>query len=133
MFNTLIPLGQRSNALKASNDYILLINICKTICKQFRELWHPHCIPLRLKQRSAVTLSANADYRLDFRGAITSLSLLKLTRVFREMKPNQTLEVIGLDADTRYDLFRLLPAVAYELIDIDARDDTSIRVYLRKT
>jgi TusA-related sulfurtransferase len=88
---------------------------------------------LRLKQRSAVTLSAKADYRLDFRGAITSLSLLKLTRVFREMKPNQTLEVIGLDADTRYDLFRLLPAVAYELIDIDARDDTSIRVYLRKT
>lgn len=74
-----------------------------------------------------------ADFSLDFRGAITSLSLLKLTRVFREMKSNQTLEVIGLDADTHSDLFRLLPSIAYELIAIDDRDNDSIRVHLRKT
>lgn len=78
-------------------------------------------------------LSDDADYRLDFRGAITSLTLLKLTRVFREMKTDQTLEVLGLDADTRSDLFRLLPEVAYELIAIDEQDEASIRVYLRKT
>ncbi|MCJ8500794.1 sulfurtransferase TusA family protein [Desulfatitalea alkaliphila] len=78
-------------------------------------------------------MSDRPDYCLDFRGAITSLALLKLTRVFREMKTNQTLEVLGLDADTRSDLFRLLPAVAYELIAIDEHDQASIRVYLRKT
>jgi TusA-related sulfurtransferase len=74
-----------------------------------------------------------ADYSFDFRGAITSLGLLKLRRVFREMKSNQTLEVIGLDADTRLDLFRLLPPAAYELIAVEERSDTAIRVHLRKT
>ena len=74
-----------------------------------------------------------ADYRLDFRDAITSMALLKLTRTFREMKSNQTLEVLGLDADTRSDLFRLLPALAYELIDDEESANASIRVRLRKT
>ena len=73
-----------------------------------------------------------ADYSLDFRGAITSLSLLKLSRVFREMKSNQTLEVLGLDADTRSDLFRLLPEPAYELISVDEKENAPIRVHLRK-
>jgi len=49
------------------------------------------------------------------------------------MNSNQTLEVLGLDSDARFDLFRLLPAVAYELIALEERDDASIRVYLRKT
>jgi TusA-related sulfurtransferase len=78
-------------------------------------------------------LVEKADYSLDFRGAITSLALLKLTRVFREMKSHQTLEVIGLDADTRSDVFRLLPAVSYELIAVDEGGEASIRVHLRKT
>jgi TusA-related sulfurtransferase len=78
-------------------------------------------------------LIQKADFSLDFRGMITSLGLLKLTRVFREMKSNQTLEVIGLDADTRSDLFRLLPSVSYELIAVEACGDASIRVHLRKT
>jgi TusA-related sulfurtransferase len=84
-------------------------------------------------KRSTSALIQKADFSLDFRGAITSLGLLKLTRVFREMKSNQTLEVIGLDADTRSDVFRLLPSVAYELIAVDERDDDSICVHLRKT
>jgi TusA-related sulfurtransferase len=79
-----------------------------------------------------VSLVQTADYSFDFRGAITSLGLLKLRRVFREMKSNQTLEVIGLDADTRSDLFRLLPAASYELIALEERVETSIRVHLRK-
>jgi len=78
-------------------------------------------------------LAEKADYSLDFRGAITSLALLKLSRTFREMKSNQTLEVLGLDADTRSDLFRLLPPVAYEVIAVDEQADAPIRVHLRKT
>ncbi|MBT8339205.1 MAG: hypothetical protein HKP58_09900 [Desulfatitalea sp.] len=74
-----------------------------------------------------------ADYSLDFRGAITDLSLLKLRRVFREMKSDQTLEVLGLDPETRSDLFRLLPPVAYELICVEEKENTPIRVHLRKT
>ena len=78
-------------------------------------------------------MAEKADYSLDFRGAITSLTLLKLTRVFREMKSNQTLEVLGLNPDTCSDLFRLLPAVSYELIKIDEQEDAPIRVQIRKT
>jgi hypothetical protein len=58
--------------------------------------------------------------------------MLKLSRVFRTMRSNQTLEVLGLDADTRSDLFRLLPAVSYEVIAMDEKDDGPIRVFLRK-
>jgi TusA-related sulfurtransferase len=78
-------------------------------------------------------LTEKADYRLDFRDAINSMALLKLTRIFREMKSNQTLEVLGLDDDTRSDLFRLLPAVSYELIAVDEQIGAPIRVHLRKT
>ncbi len=78
-------------------------------------------------------MAENADYSFDFRGAITSFALLKLTRVFREMKSNQTLEVLGLDSDTRSDLFRLLPAVSYEVLAVEERGNAPIRVHLRKT
>lgn len=77
-------------------------------------------------------MAEKANYSLDFRGAIASLALLKFTRVFREMKSNQTLEVLGLDADTRSDLFKLMPANAYELLAVDEREGDSIRVHLKK-
>jgi len=77
-------------------------------------------------------LAEKADFSLDFSGAITSLALLKFSRVFREMKSNQTLVVQGLDADTRADLFKLMPAATYELIAVDEVEDTSFRVCIRK-
>ncbi len=77
-------------------------------------------------------LENHVDYSLDFRGAIAPLAMLKLSRVFREMRPNQTLEVIGLDVDTRSDLFRLLPKVSYDLIAMDESEAALIRVCLRK-
>ncbi|MDA8141193.1 MAG: hypothetical protein M0036_21320 [Desulfobacteraceae bacterium] len=77
-------------------------------------------------------MAEKADYSFDFRGAIKSLALLKLTRMFREMRANQTLEVLGLDSDTRSDLFRLLPSISYELIELDEREDEPIRLHLRK-
>lgn len=73
-----------------------------------------------------------ADYQLDFGGAITSLALLKVTRVFREMKSDQVLEVSGLDADTRNDLFRVLPSVSYEVMTMDQHEDASFRIQLKK-
>jgi TusA-related sulfurtransferase len=77
-------------------------------------------------------LAEKADFSLDFSGAITSLALLKFSRVFREMRSKQTLEVLGLDADTRTDLFKLMPAATYELISTEEREDSSFRVRIRK-
>lgn len=77
-------------------------------------------------------MDRQADYKLDFRGAITSFGLLKLSRVFREMKSNQTLEILGVDADARSDLFRVLPKVSYELIAIEEREGTLARIQIKK-
>ena len=77
-------------------------------------------------------MAEKADFSLDFRGAITSLALLKFSRVFREMKSNQTLVVLGLDVDTRADLFKLMPASTYELIGVDEVEASCFRVCIRK-
>jgi TusA-related sulfurtransferase len=64
-------------------------------------------------------LRPKADYTLDFRGTITSISLLKLTQTFREMAADEVLEILGSDLDTRNDLFKLLPDDSYDLIFLD--------------
>jgi hypothetical protein len=72
------------------------------------------------------------DYTFDFRGAIKWISLLKFTQFFRGMNPNQTIEVQGLDMDTRADLLKVLPEISYELIDVEEDVDTSYKMQLRK-
>lgn len=74
-----------------------------------------------------------ADFRLDFSDMITSMALLKLTRTFREMKKNQVLEVLGLDEDTRSDLFRLLPSLSYQLVTVEEENGAPIRIRIKKT
>ena len=75
----------------------------------------------------------NADHILDLRGAIPPISLLKVTQTFREMKPDQILEILGHDPDTRRDLFKVLPAFSYELIIIEEMErDASFRVQMKK-
>ncbi len=68
-------------------------------------------------------MKQKADHILDFRGSITSMSLLKLIQTFREMKPNEVLELLGSNLDTRSDLFKVLPEDAYELIFLDVVEE----------
>lgn len=56
------------------------------------------------------------DRNLDLRGIIAPLSLLKASQTFRELKPGETLQILGSDPDTRTDLFKVLPASSYEVI-----------------
>ena len=75
-----------------------------------------------------------ADHILDFRGSITSISLLKLIQTFREMKANEVLEILGSSLDTRSDLFKVLPDDSYDLIflDIIEEEDYFYRIQLKK-
>ena len=74
-----------------------------------------------------------ADHYLDLRGAIPPISLLKVTQVFRKMKTNEILEILGRDSDTRIDIFKILPDFAYELIDMEDMElDDSFRVQMKK-
>ena len=79
-------------------------------------------------------MKPKADHILDFRGSITSMSLLKLIQTFREMKPNEVLELLGSNLDTRSDLFKVLPDDAYELIFLDVVEEGEYcyRIQLKK-
>ena len=79
-------------------------------------------------------MERKADHILDFRGSITTISLLKLSQTFREMKPNEVLEMLGSNLDTRSDLFKVLPNDSYELIflDVVGEEDSFYRIQLKK-
>ena len=79
-------------------------------------------------------MSRKADHILDFRGSITSISLLKLIQTFREMKADEVLEILGNNLDTRSDLFKVLPDDSYDLIFLDVVDegDYFYRIQLKK-
>jgi TusA-related sulfurtransferase len=79
-------------------------------------------------------LKPKADHFLDLRGAISPISLLKVTQAFREMKPNEILEILVCDPDTRKDLFKILPDLSYELIIFEEMErEHSVRVQMKKT
>ena len=79
-------------------------------------------------------MKPKADHILDFRGTITPISLLKLTQTFREMEPNEVLEILGSDLDTRSDLFKVLPDDSYDLIFLDVVEEGEYfyRIQLKK-
>jgi TusA-related sulfurtransferase len=77
-------------------------------------------------------LEKAAEYIVDFRGAIKSLTLLKLTHVFRGMKSDEVVRIVGLDPDTRNDLFKVLPALSYELVLEEERDGEFCSIHLKK-
>jgi TusA-related sulfurtransferase len=77
-----------------------------------------------------------ADYTLDFRGSITSITLLKVTQTVMEMAPDETIEIQGFDPTIKHDLFRVLPESSYELISEYAAEngnsDDCYKILLKK-
>jgi hypothetical protein len=77
-------------------------------------------------------LEKAANYIVDFRGAIKSLALLKLTHVFRGMKCDEVVTIVGLDPDTRKDLFKVLPALSFEFVLEEEPDGKFCSIHLKK-
>ncbi len=78
-------------------------------------------------------MKPKVDHYLDLRGAIPPITLLKVTQVFRDMKPNEILEIRGRDPDTRTDMFKILPDFAYDLIIVEETErEASYRVRMKK-
>jgi TusA-related sulfurtransferase len=79
-------------------------------------------------------LKRKPDHILDLRGAIPPITLLKVSQVFREMKPHEILEILCRDPDTRVDLFKVLPPFSYELIIMEElEEESSFRVQMKKS
>ena len=73
-------------------------------------------------------------HRLDLRGAIIPFSLLKVSHVFKILKPGELLEILCSDPDTRIDLLKILPESAYELTLMEElEEDSFYRIQLKKS
>jgi TusA-related sulfurtransferase len=76
------------------------------------------------------------NYKLDFRGSITPITLLKVTQTVMKMAPDEVMEIQGSDPETKQDLFRVLPESSYELISMDISgsnaSESFYRILLRK-
>ena len=76
------------------------------------------------------------NYKLDFRGSITPITLLKVTQTVMKMAPDEVMEIRGSDPETKQDLFRVLPESSYELISMDISENNAsesfYRILLRK-
>jgi len=76
-------------------------------------------------------LKTEPDEVLDLRNFLGPVALLKVTNVFRELLPNQVLEIVVGDLDMKNDLFKVLKAFSYEIIDVDEHE-TFCRIWLKK-
>jgi TusA-related sulfurtransferase len=85
-------------------------------------------------KRSVSELTDKADYILDVRGAISPFSLLKVSLVFQQMKPEQVVEILGCDSEMQRDLLRVLPEGSCEVVFSDSagREVEVSRVRLKK-
>ena len=71
------------------------------------------------------------DHRLDMRGTLTPITLLKATQALREMMDGETMEVLVGDEDTREDLLKVLPSTFCRLMEI--KEEPSFhRIRIRK-
>ena len=86
------------------------------------------------KHRESPGLKLKADYILDLRGSISPITLLKVTKKFREMKADEVLEIRGRDPETRSDVFKVLPDFSYELIIIEEMEEENAfyRIQMKK-
>ncbi len=74
-----------------------------------------------------------ADHTIDLRGFILPIALLKVSQAFRDMPPEQTLEILCHDSETQSDLLKILPADSCELIHAEAAaDGRSFRFHMKK-
>ena len=64
-------------------------------------------------------MKLKADYILDFSQTSAPFALLKMTQVMRDMGRNEVLEIITRDSAARTDVFKLIPAVSCEVIDME--------------
>jgi TusA-related sulfurtransferase len=80
-------------------------------------------------------MEEKTNHLLDFRGSISPLSLLKMTKVFNKMQAAEIMEILGSDPDVRKDLFKLLPADSYEvvLMEVTEGSDYFFRVRIKKS
>jgi len=62
---------------------------------------------------------------------IVPVTLLNISQALREIKSGETVEIVGNDPETKRDLFKILRAFPYEVLNIND-EKTVYRIRLRK-
>jgi TusA-related sulfurtransferase len=83
------------------------------------------------RKQEVLGLRWKVDYILDVRKSITPLCLLKVTQLFRNMEPDQVLEILGYDPETREDFIKVLPASCFEMVIME-EDESPCRIQIKK-
>ncbi len=79
-------------------------------------------------------MKPKADHILDFRDTLTPLALLKMTQVLKDIRADQTMEIITRDPDARSDILKVIPFSVCELIGIEFDEETNTcRIRVKKT
>lgn len=76
-------------------------------------------------------MNTAVDHILDLRGMIVPVTLLNISRSLREINPGEAIEIIGNDPETRRQLFMILRAFSYELLEI-SDEKLEYRVRIKK-
>lgn len=98
---------------------------------QRSELIQTRCSNIRELQSSGISLRSIVNHILDLRGMIVPVTLLNISRSLRELEPGETVEIIGDDPETKKDLFKILRAFPYELLNV-SDENPVYRVRLRR-
>jgi TusA-related sulfurtransferase len=76
-------------------------------------------------------LKARPDAFLDLRGSIIPVAMLEFCKAFRDMRAGGMMEILVGDQETEKNLFKVLRAYPYELVNLQ-ESDSLYRVRLRK-
>lgn len=76
-------------------------------------------------------MKKNGANVLDLRGTILPVAMLECIRAFNLMKPDGILEILVGDSETREDLFKVLQASSYSLVEMVEKNSLS-RIRLKK-
>jgi TusA-related sulfurtransferase len=79
-------------------------------------------------------LGRKTKYKLDLRGLLIPLSLLKVTQGFRALKPGETLEVLWGEPESPQEVLKVLPHASYEVIEMQEQKKANryYRIQLQK-
>ena len=76
-------------------------------------------------------MKSNVNKILDLRGSVEPITLLKVTQAVRDMAPDEILEILGRDAGTKKNLFKVLQSFSFDLILMEEAEAT-YRIQLKK-
>ena len=76
-------------------------------------------------------MQIRSDRFLDIREWASPIVFLRVCQAYREMKHDETLEILVMDAEAGEDIFKILPASGYAILKVQ-EEKSFCRIILKK-